>query len=118
MVAPAAADAKTGILCAKKAGDTKRVFVSKPEGCVSLGPRDSFSQAVWLRNIKWSRWGKKTAYGSATERGYREKAQSIPVKLRAFRLRTCPNGDKIYTRLNARSSIGTTQVRFTASCHD
>lgn len=107
-----AAQGKTGIFCAKKAGSNERTLRSKPSTCITLGPQDSFSEAVWLFGARWSRWGKATAYGRGFERGFREQAQRIPVKLRAYRRQRCAPGIYVYARLRARSKFGVTTVRF------
>lgn len=98
----APANAKTGLLCATSAGATSRALKSKPATCITLGATGNFAANVWLSETSWNSWGKATTYGSGLNRGFRKQPAKARLALRAYRLRNCGSGNRVYTRLNVR----------------
>jgi hypothetical protein len=108
---------KTFVLCRAGGRDFRRT-AQKPKRCDTLGPRESFSQAVNLAGLSWQNWGHKEAKASGVDRGYRLPFTNIKVSVRAYRRKLGDCGDYIYTRLNVTSRYGTTIVKFPALCGD
>lgn len=108
---------KSFVLCRAGGRDFRRT-VEKPKRCDTLGPRESYSQAVNLAGLSWHNWGKSEATASGVERGYHLPFSNIKVSVRAYRRHLGDCGDYIYTRLKATSRYGTTVVKFPALCGD
>jgi hypothetical protein len=109
--------AKTYVLCRVQDEDT-RVPREKPKTCTTLGPRDSFAEALNLASLSWKNWGKSEATAHGIERGFHLPLQHVKVTVRAYRKRLGDCGDYIYTRVRARSKFGQTVAKLPARCGD
>jgi hypothetical protein len=111
-VAAPAAQAKTTINCANKAG-TRYKPKQAPVKCVHFGPHGISAGGVFLQDLVWSGFGDPTATATGTECGFHLPCAQIPVNVTAYRLKKrC--GNRAYTRLRATSTFGTTTVRIKA----
>ena len=108
---------KSFVLCRAGGRDFRRT-AEKPKSCDTLGPRDSYSQAVNLVGLAWHNWGHNEAKASGVDRGYHLPFSNIKVSVRAYRRQLGDCGDYIYTRLSVTSRYGTTIVKFPALCGD
>jgi hypothetical protein len=111
---------KTTILCRREtaARGLGRTLRSKPRACDTLGPDQSSSQAANLARLKWRGWGHGVARARGIAQGYRRPYLRRRVRVKAYRLRRCPGGDFIYTRLKTRTKHGARVIRFPAACSD
>jgi hypothetical protein len=107
--APAGAQAKSSILCLNKAG-TDYVRKVEPVHCAHFGPGGAFGGGVNLKRIHWKVWGGRAARGRGVECGFHLPCAGIKVRIRAYRRRVAC-GKRVYTRLKATSSRGTTIVK-------
>lgn len=117
--APKRTAANTRLLCGKS-GQTEREAKRRPSVCSTLGPKDSFAEAVNLKNLKWKHWGASTATATGTEVGFREDESNISVKVTvsAPKANTCDPRGFSYTRLKSTSKYGTTTQTLPAVCFD
>jgi len=106
-VPSAAAAAKPKRITCVNKGGSDYLLKRKPGRCTVFGSGGTFGGGVDLRGLKWTDWGKKAARATGIECGFRQDCVNIPVKVKAFRLRTC-GGKRVYTRLRASSTFGTT----------
>ena len=87
----------------------------RPHRCAHFGPGGSFAGGVNLVSLQWKHWGSPLATGTGVERGFHLPFSNIPVTVKAYRRRTgCRVRGRrlrVYTRLQATSSYGTTVVR-------
>lgn len=112
--------ARAYILCLPR-GTSFRKPRAHPRRCTTLGPHDSFAQAMNLTRLRWRGWGRRVARGRGIERGFHLPYSHVRVRLKAYRRRRAcgPNGnDYLYTRLRGTSRFGTTVVRFPHDCAD
>ncbi len=107
--APAGAQAQTSILCLNKAG-TEYVRKVEPVHCAHFGPGGAYGGGVNLKRIHWKSWGGVPARGGGIECGFRLPCANAKVRIRAYRPRVAC-GKRVYTRLKATSSDGTTVVK-------
>ena len=105
----------TYIHCLNKAG-SRYVRKRKPARCAHFGRGGTFGGGVFLEDIKWTKYSGREALGTATECGFHLPCQNVPVKIRAYRVRTI-HGKHVYTRLRATSTYGTTVVRLATYPH-
>jgi hypothetical protein len=107
---PASAAAKhTNILCLNKDG-TRYVVKYRPASCAHFGPHGAFAGGVNLKHIHWRSWNRPSVTGRARECGFHLPCENVKVRIRAYRRRhAC--GRIVFTRLRAKSSLGTTTVR-------
>ena len=105
------------VLCRAGGRDFRRT-AEKPKSCDTLGPRESFSQAVNLAGLSWHNWGHNEATASGVDRGFHLPFSNIKVSARAYRRQLGDCGDYIYTRLSVTSRYGTTIIKFPALCGD
>jgi hypothetical protein len=94
-------------------GATRYRRVYRPERCAHFGPGDRNAGGVNLAGLRWSSWNGDVARGRGIERGFHLPYSRIRVRVRAYRVRTAC-GRRVYTRLRATSSHGTTVVRLAA----
>jgi hypothetical protein len=81
-----------------------------PSTCVHYCPGGAFGGGVNLEQLVWTNFGSATATATAIECGFHLPCSNIPVQVTAFRLKkVC--GKRVYTRLSATSSFGTTTVK-------
>ena len=109
--------ARTFILCRAKGLDFRQPL-AKPKSCDTLGPRDSFSEAVNLRKLSWRNWGKSEARGTGVSLGYHLPFGDAKVSLHVYRRRLGECGDYIYTRLRESWGSGSRVIKFPALCGD
>jgi hypothetical protein len=102
------AAARVGIVC----NDRPRTVVrTAPRRCTVLPPRASFSEGVNLAGIRWRSWGGISATGTGFELGFHLPFSREPVAIVAYRIRRCPSGLSVYTRVRVSSRYGTTAAR-------
>jgi len=106
----ASAGANPRVYCLNDSGD-RYIDKSKPGRCAAYGPGGTFGGGVFLKRIRWRDWGDGVARGKAIECGFHLPCADIPVRVRAFRVRSRCGGGKAYTRLRAKSRHGRTVVR-------
>jgi hypothetical protein len=110
---PADPSEERALPCLNKSGTAYRARI-EPKLCPHFGPDGSFGRGVDLHDIKWDDWGEGTVTGIATECGFDADCANVDVHVTASRVRKrC--GRPIYTRLSARSNLGTTVVK-TKAC--
>lgn len=80
--------------------------------CRSLKVRPTRCAAgsVSLRGLRWRGWGSANAFARGVQRG------KGAVRVRAYRPRACPSGDRVYTRLKTRTSRGVKVTRLPRPC--
>jgi hypothetical protein len=100
----AGASGRPGIVC--NDSFTKPVVRVAPVRCVILPPRASFSEGVNLVGLSWRSWGGPSATGTGFERGFHLPYSHIPAAVVAYRLVTCSDGSRLYTRLRVISNYG------------
>jgi hypothetical protein len=113
--------AKTYLLCRpanSSTTDGDRVLSEKPSRCSTLGPGDTRLEGVNLAKLKWRGWGGKSARSRGISRGFSKPFKRTTIRVRAYRLRRCPAGDLIYTRLATRVRGKSQTFGFPASCTD
>ena len=113
--------ARTFLLCRPAKSATTagpRLLASKPRSCSTLGPGDTRTEGINLAKLKWRGWKGKSARASGISRGFDKPFSHTRVRVRAYRLRRCPTGDLIYTRLATRSKGRSRTFGFPASCSD
>lgn len=99
--------------CLNKSGSAYKARIA-PRRCAHFGHDGGFGDGVDLRGLSWDDWGKKTAEAAGTECGFKKECTQEPVHATAYRRRfRC--GRRVYTRLSARSTLGTTTVK-TRAC--
>ncbi len=112
-----AARTKTWIICLNASG-TRVVLRYRPQLCAHFGPNGAFGGGVNLKGLSWRLWGASTAQANGIECGFHLPCAEVPVQVRAYRIsRSCRyrgSRYRIYTRLRATSSFGTTTVRLRA----
>jgi hypothetical protein len=118
LIAPAPqaeVSAYTYIHCLNSGG-TRYVRRRRPTRCAHFGRGGTFGGGVNLKDIVWSSYTGRQARGTAIEQGFHLPYSNIPVRIRAYRVRT-RRGRRVYTRLRAASSYGTTLVRLATYQH-
>jgi hypothetical protein len=110
------ASAFTYIHCLDSTG-SRYLRRRRPKKCAHFGHGGSFGGGVNLRNIVWSSYTGRQARGTAIEQGFHQPYANIPVNIRAYRVRS-RRGRRVYTRLRASSSHGTTVVQLATYQHD
>lgn len=111
--ASSTANAQVKINCANEAGTKYKRTSSAPTECVRFGPNGSFGGGVFLTNLVWTDFGAPNPTATGIECGFHLPCANIPVDVTAYRPRKdC--GSKVYTRLRATSTFGTTTVKMKA----
>ena len=105
------------ILCLPS-GSSKRKGKVAPTACTTLGPKDSFAEALSLKNLKWSGWGKSKATATGIEVGFKEPASKISVKVTVSAPKANNCGGFSYTKISSTSKYGTTTQKLPAKCSD
>jgi hypothetical protein len=112
-ITPADPKKERALPCLNKSGTAYKARIA-PKLCAHFGPDGSFARGVDLHDIRWDDWGEGTVTGIATECGFKSDCASVDVHVTASRVRRrC--GRPVYTRLSARSNLGTTVVK-TKAC--
>jgi hypothetical protein len=112
-VGPAGASASIRLPCLNEAG-TKYKPKFMPLRCAHFGPHGTSGGGVNLDQLTWTAWGGAGGTATGIERGFHLPFESIPVQVEVFRVRKeC--GRRMYTRLRATSSLGSTLVK-TKAC--
>jgi hypothetical protein len=110
LLASAAAPRGTvGIVC--NDNQKRPVVRHAPLKCEVLPPLAAFAEGLNLVGLQWRNWGGSSATGTGYERGFHLPFEHIPVAVVAYQIVTCSDGSRLYTRLRASSSYGTTSVR-------
>jgi hypothetical protein len=109
VVVGARSSTTVAIVCNDSTG--KPVARVAPSRCEVLPPQASFSQGVNLAVLKWRSWGGSSATGTGFELGFHLPFAHVSVAVVAYRIIECRNGTRLYSRLRASSSYGTTNVR-------
>ncbi len=108
-VVQAGAASNVSLLCLNKAGSRYKVKTA-PTSCAHFGSGGAFGGGVNLEQLVWTGFGRSSATAKGIECGFHLPCSNIPVDVTASRIRKrC--GDRVYTRLRATSSLGTTVVR-------
>ena len=97
-------------------GGSRYVRRRRPAKCAHYGRDGTFGGGVNLKDIAWTSYTGRQAHGTAIEQGFHLPYSNIPVNIRAYRVRS-RRGRRVYTRLRASSSYGTTVVRLATYQH-
>jgi len=99
--------------CVNKTGTAYKARTA-PKRCAHFGEGGAFAGGVDLHSLVWQDWGEPKVHGAGMECAFDADCQPIPVSVLAYRVRVrC--GRPVYTRLRARTSLGTELIK-TRAC--
>jgi hypothetical protein len=104
-----AGSSRVGITCNDK--PSKPAVRVRPTKCTILPGQASFAEGSNLAGLVWRSWGGAVATGTGFELGFHLPLSHIPAALVAYRLMSCSDGTRVYSRVRVTSSYGTGNVR-------
>jgi hypothetical protein len=108
----ASRERRTLIMCPPVPG-LSRSPIYQPRECSTLRPGESSYQGVYLKRLRWARWGRAQARARGIIRA--NMGARIPARVTAYRLkRRC--GFFYYTRLKITTRHSSSVERFGTSC--